>query len=239
MKKTTIPLVDVVHLSKLICTTPIKGDLKYTYKENFVGRAIKGYSTDIRDICLLAPRAAEQLCHAHNYLNEKYGLGLLILDAYRPLRAVKDFVKWFDEIPSDYELERKAIHYPDLNKTDLSKLGYIADNVSNHCFGQSVDLTLIEINSQKELNLGPCFDFFGSLSHSTMSEQEIGHEAYQNRKILFTAMSTQGFQVHPKEYWHFDFKIRENQEPLDIEITSDLQTIGTDLITEFSIKGNV
>src|SRR5579883_386730 len=116
MQDEDIALIDVVALSQQHCPIPIMGDLKYSYQENFVGRRIAGYETDQRDICLLAPNAATRLCQVQNFLVHHYRLSLLIFDAYRPLRAVKDFVNWFSLPPTPYELERKAIHFPKLEK---------------------------------------------------------------------------------------------------------------------------
>ena len=96
----SIPLVDVVSLSKQKCQHPIIGKLAYATDENFIGRVINGYSPDATDVCLLTPKAAHALCQAQNELNEKHQLGLLIYDAYRPHRAVKDFAQWIQQPPT-------------------------------------------------------------------------------------------------------------------------------------------
>jgi D-alanyl-D-alanine dipeptidase len=222
-KPSIIPLVDVIQLSKHLCQVPIIGDLKYAYDDNFVGRPIPGYEPNVIDVALLAPEAAHNVCQAQNYLVSQHDLGIVIMDAYRPLRAVKFFSQWFQELPTEQELHRKAIHYPDLAKPELAAQGYIAQNVSRHCFGQAVDMVLISLRRHELVFMGPCFDFFGLTSHSTQTKEDIGELAYQNRTYLINAMQQFGFQVHPKEYWHFDFNIRENQEPLDIEISEQLR----------------
>lgn len=232
MPEESIPLVDVIQLSSVQCQKPILGDLKYASDDNFVGRIIDGYHNDARDICLLAPQAAAMVCQAQNYLYQHYNLSLIILDAYRPLRAVRDFVHWFQQPPTHEEVVRKKIHYPDLEKNQLGKEGYIAETVSRHCYGQAVDVVLIDPNNHRELDMGTCFDYFGELSHSTRTEDELGIAVFQNRKILSDVMAKFHFQVHPKEYWHFDFHVREIQEPLDIIITPDLKGLGVELIPE-------
>lgn len=219
-------LVDVVSLSKQRCTHPIQCDLKYATSKNFVGRIITGYHPAAKEICLLTKQPAEKLCLAQNYLIEKFNYGLLVFDAYRPLRAVQDWALWSTQAPTAYELERKQKHYPHLAKQQLAQQGYIAVEVSRHCFGGTVDLTLIEINTGKELNMGARFDYFDETAHATAPASLIGAEAYQNRKILAEAMQCFGFQTYAKEYWHFDYEPREIAEPLDIEITAGLQGLG-------------
>lgn len=226
----SIPLVDVISLSQQNCAVPILGDLKYSYDDNFIGRPIEGYEHNLRDICLLAPNAAKMLCNVQNYLVENFQQGLLIFDAYRPLRATQDFVKWFYEEPTPSEIARKAIHYPHLNKNELSHQGYIAEGVSRHCYGQAVDLTLIDLATNTLLDMGACFDFFNELSHASQTAETIGEIAYQNRTRLKDAMHQFNFQVHANEYWHFDYVHQENQEPLDIVITEQLRGLG--VVTE-------
>lgn len=232
MMDNTTPLVDVISLSWQLCSIPIEGDLKYSYDDNFMGRLVDGYDVEATEICLLAPNAARTLCEVQNYLITQHQLGLIILDAYRPIRATKDFYKWFNEPPHETEIHRKMIHYPTVDKNELVTLGYIADGISNHCYGQAVDVTLIDLRTFTELDMGTCFDYFDALSHSTQDEYTIGQLAYQNRMCLINAMQLSHFKVHPKEYWHFDFHIRENQEPLDIIIEPSLKGLGIHLHTE-------
>jgi D-alanyl-D-alanine dipeptidase len=219
-------LVDVIQLSKIRCKKPIQGDLKYASRENFVGQIIAGYAPDARDVCLLTHTPAEMLCKVQDYLISNYHYGLLILDAYRPLHVVKYWAEWFKQPPADdYELERKKIHYPHLEKKQLAELGYVADVVSKHCFGATVDLVLIDEHG-KELAMGACFDFFDELAHPDAPAEKIGEQAVKNRQILAEAMQRYGFHPYCKEYWHFDHEKVEVTEPLDIAITSDLRGIG-------------
>lgn len=216
-------LIDVVALSEHRCRTPIAGKLAYASSENFVGRVIDGYSADAPDVILLARQAAEALCQVQNTLNTQ-GLGLYVYDAYRPLRAVKDFAAWFRApVVNAYEIERQKIHYPQLTKADLVAQGYIPDTVSRHNFGRAVDLTLIHLNDKSFLDLGACFDFFDELSHHTATTEQLGEIAYQNRQHLLNIMQQQGFQPYPTEYWHYDYHILEIDEPMDLPIESTLK----------------
>lgn len=229
-----IPFVDVIGLSKLHCKKVILGDLKYASHENFVGRVIAGYSEAARDVCLLAPQAAQMLCHVQNHLVDQFGYGLIIYDAFRPLRAVADFASWFEIPPENqYELMRKEIHYPHLKKQDLPQLGYVAKEVSRHCFGRAVDLTLISIDTLQPLDMGACYDFFDDLSHSTTKADRIGQKAYDNRLILINVMEKYGFYVHEKEYWHFDYHLQEIPSAIDGEISPALKNWGINTTNEY------
>jgi D-alanyl-D-alanine dipeptidase len=90
--------------------------LAYVGPENFVGRIIDGYSENADDVCLLSTQAASALCDVQNELNQSH-LGLYIFDAYRPLRAVKDFARWYHApVENEYERVRQQVHYPHLFK---------------------------------------------------------------------------------------------------------------------------
>src|SRR5579883_153689 len=222
-------LIDTVALSKKICDQPIQCQLAYTTANNFLGRIVNGYHQDAFDICLLTPKAAHALCQVQNELIHNHELGLLVFDAYRPRRAVKDFMQWSKAPPaSDFELQRKKLHYPHIEKNQLFDLGYVAED-SNHCYGNTVDLVLIDLQTKKILNMGDIFDYMDPLSHITNTENEIGAEAYQNRQILRDAMEKHGFHPYQYEFWHYCHggpKGREVEGPLDIEITANLKGIG-------------
>jgi len=214
------PLIDLIQLSQTLCQQPIQGKLAYATRENFLGRIVKGYHPEVTGTCLFTENAAQALCNAQTALTTQ-GLGLFVYDSYRPLRAVRDFLTWIKEPVSDaYELERKRIHYPHLEKGELANLGYLALEVSNHCFGDTVDLTLIDLSTGQLLDMGACFDYFDEISHTTATAKQIGETAYKNRQILSDAMQQAGFMTYEKEFWHFTFQQRDIQTPLDFEITN-------------------
>lgn len=218
-------LIDLIALSEKDCKFPIQSRLDYATKENFVGRIIDGYSADAIDVCLLEKQAAKALCQAQNELNQS-NLGLYVFDAYRPWRAVKDFAQWFTApITNDYELERKRIHYPNIEKTDLAPLGYAPSTISKHNFGHVVDLTLINLKTNEFLDIGVCFDYFDELSHTTATVEQIGQQAIENRNLLSYVMQKYGFKPYDKEYWHHEFHVQEAHEPIDITITRNLKNL--------------
>lgn len=223
-----MPLIDVIKLSETLCKAPIKAELKYATRENFVGRPINGYEPDLTDFALMTPKAAEQLCHVQNHLNQQYGCGLIIYDSYRPKRAVQDFLQWIKQKPvSEYELERKAKHYPRIEKSQLFELGYLVED-SGHCYGNTVDNFLVDINTGEILDMGARYDYMDKLSCISTSSQEIGELAYKNRMTLVEAMQKFGFHAYEEEFWHFSHGGKEGREvsqPIDIEITGKLKGI--------------
>jgi D-alanyl-D-alanine dipeptidase len=219
-------LVDVVALSQKKCSRPIQALLAYATPENFIGRVIDGYTPGLTNFALLTKNAAEALCAVQNTLLTNHNLGLLIYDSYRPKRAVRDFVKWSsapvnDDAAGRFELQRKAVHYPNIEKARMFELGYVAED-SQHCYGHTVDLVLIDENGV-ELDLAACFDFMDVLSHSTATAADIGDEAFKNRTILAETMKSHGFMSYPNEFWHYNFNEKTINEPIDIFITPDLQ----------------
>lgn len=215
-------LIDVAALSVNKCARPIKAYLAYATNENFIGRPIVGYTPGVTDLALMTRDAAEALCQVQNELVENHQVSLLIYDSYRPAQAVADFVKWSHQAPAgDFELARKAVHYPHIEKRRMFELGYVSEN-SQHCYGHTVDLVLTDI-AGNELDHGACFDFMDTLSHIDITAAQIGEPALLNRVVLANAMMKFGFLTYPYEYWHFNFNNKLVNEPMNIEITADLK----------------
>jgi len=222
-------LVDLIALSQRSCAQPIQGCLAYATKDNFVGRVIAGYHPEASDVCLVTATVAKQLCALQNELVQQ-DLSLFIFDAYRPLRAVRDWSGWYRQPNVNaYEHERKKLHYPHLEKEDLIRLGYAPDTVSRHCFGHVVDVTLVNLLDGKMLNMGTEFDYFDSSSHLDAGIEKIGEEAVRNREFLVQIMQKYGFVSYEYEWWHFDYHEIEVKEPMDLEITPDLKSLGVKL----------
>ena len=94
----------------------------------------------------------------------------------------------------------KAAFYPEVDKSVLFDEGYICAR-SGHSRGSTVDLTLVDIRSGKEVDMGGVFDYFGELSHPDY--KEITPEQKANRLILRDAMLRHGFLPLDTEWWHF------------------------------------
>lgn len=171
-------------------------EIRYHSTYNFIGDRINGYE---EPCALLTKEAARALLEAANELNLQ-GYRLKVFDAYRPVMAVKHFVLWGLE---DLDLRMKPFFYPDLDKTDLFQKGYIATK-SGHSRGSTIDLTLLDMKTGKEVDMGGPFDFFGELSHPDY--QGITEQQFQNRMILQKAMVRNGFVPLQCEWWHFTLK---------------------------------
>lgn len=120
-----------------------------------------------------------------------------IFDAYRPACAVRQFVLWGIE---DQDIRMKPYFYPELEKEELFARGYIAKQ-SSHSRGSTVDLTLLDMKTGKEVDMGGPFDLFSEVSHPDY--RGITEEQYENRMTLQRAMTRNGFQTIDCEWWHF------------------------------------
>ena len=125
------------------------------------------------------------------------GYRLKIFDAYRPQKAVTNFMNW--ALDSE-DTRMKKYFYPELKKSVLFPLGYI-DAHSGHSRGSTVDLTLFDMNTEKEVDMGGTFDYFGELSHPDYTG--ITKEQYDNRMLLREVMTKHGFRPLAEEWWHF------------------------------------
>ncbi len=171
-------------------------EIRYFSEDNFVGAVIDGYHAPK---AILTKEAAQALKKAADSLYEQ-GYYIKIFDAYRPQRAVDHFIRWAKDL-NDTKMKEK--YYPALDKSVLFELGYIAEK-SGHSRGSTVDLTLVDISTGEELDMGSGFDFFGEISnHGT---DLITEEQEENRNILRDAMVAAGFEVYPEEWWHYKLK---------------------------------
>ena len=168
-------------------------EIRYFSTYNFIGDRIDGYE---EPCALLTKEAARALKQVANELAVR-GLRLKIFDAYRPVCAVKHFVLWGIE---DTDVRMKPYFYPELQKQELFKLGYVAAK-SSHSRGSTVDLTLLDMKTGRELDMGSPFDYFGQESHPDW--RGITDEQFENRMILRRAMLRNGFLPIDCEWWHF------------------------------------
>lgn len=168
-------------------------EIRYFSTYNFVGDRIDGYE---EPVALLTREAARALKRAAGELNAQ-GYRLKIFDAYRPVSAVRHFILWGIE---DTDLRMKPYFYPELEKQVLFDKGYIAKQ-SSHSRGSTVDLTLLDMRTGKELDMGGPFDLFSEISHP--DSKKVTGEQYENRMLLQKAMTRNGFLPFDYEWWHF------------------------------------
>ncbi len=171
-------------------------EIRYYSTYNFIGDRIDGYE---EPCALLTKEAARALKAVSNELIVM-GYRLKVFDAYRPVCAVKHFVLWGIE---DQDIRMKPYFYPDLQKQELFIRGYVASK-SSHSRGSTVDLTLLDMKTGKEVDMGSPFDLFSEVSHPDY--QGVTQEQYGNRMLLQKAMMRQGFAPLDCEWWHFTLK---------------------------------
>lgn len=168
-------------------------EIRYYSTYNFVGDRIDGYE---EPLAFLTKEAAAALKNVSDELITK-GYRLKIFDAYRPQKAVTHFMNWaLDE----KDVRMKKYFYPELDKKVLFPQGYIAEH-SGHSRGSTVDLTLFDMTTEKEVDMGGTFDYFGELSHPDY--RNITEEQYRNRMLLREVMLKHGFKPLVEEWWHF------------------------------------
>ena len=174
----------------------IKTELRYFSTNNFIGKPIDGYKND----CLIVSKEAAKALKIIQKKLSKEGLGLKIFDAYRPQEGVNHFVSWA-RVLGDTLMKKQ--YYPRVPKSQLFNRGYIASK-SGHTRGSTVDLTIVDLKTGKELDMGSPFDFFGIESHPFY--RKITEKQKENRMLLRRFMLKNGFKPYDQEWWHFTLK---------------------------------
>ena len=181
-------------------------EIRYFGTYNFVGCRIDGYE---EPTALMTRQAADSLRAVSDDVMRQ-GYRLKIYDAYRPQRAVDHFVRWAADLGDTL---MKPYFYPNLAKSVLFEQEYIYEK-SGHTRGSTVDLTLFDMKTEKELDLGGTFDWFGHESHPdfggnpetmefTGAGDSITAQQFANRMLLRRAMMSHGFKPLTSEWWHF------------------------------------
>ena len=202
-------------------------EIRYYGTYNFVGKRIDGY---LEPTALLTRQAADSLRAVSDDMMMQ-GYRLKIYDAYRPQMGVDHFVRWAADV-SDTLM--KTYFYPDLDKSVLFDQEYIMAK-SGHTRGSTVDLTLFDMTTERELDMGGTFDWFGPESHpdfcgnpetgeytgdrsatketlgssknsKSAAGRSITAEQFAHRMILRQAMLRHGFKPLDSEWWHFTLK---------------------------------
>jgi len=168
-------------------------DVRYATANNFLGRAVYPQAR----VFLQRP-AAEALFRAHARM-KPLGLGLLVFDGYRPWSVTKLF--W--------------------DAVDGEKRLFVADPAvgSRHNRGCTVDLSLYHLDTGLEADLPSGFDEMNEKAYPDYAGGTA--RARQLRDFLRQAMEAEGFAVHPREWWHFDYRDWREYAILDVAF-SDL-----------------
>lgn len=169
----TSDLVELVRIDP-----SLRLDIRYATANNFLG-----FPVYPEPRAFLQRDAAEAIKAANAELRQQ-GLGLLILDAYRPHHVTR--LMW--------------------ERTPESKRAYVADPAqgSRHNRGAAVDLTLVDLATGKPLKMPSMYDDFSKRAHHDF--QGASPEALANRARLKKLMEKHGFQALSNEWWHYDFR---------------------------------
>lgn len=189
---TQVEEVDLVDVAALI--PDARFDIHYASDHNFVGTRVEGYEAAkcylLRPVALALQQVAADL--------RVRGYRLRVYDCYRPVRAVKHFVRWAHDAADQ---RTKAEFYPNLDKSRLLE-GYIAET-SGHSRGATIDLGLEQCKADdcEILDMGTGFDRFDTLANT--DDPRITREQKRHRKLLREAMERRGFRNYPLEWWHY------------------------------------
>jgi D-alanyl-D-alanine dipeptidase len=182
--------VDLVELIRL--DPGIRLDVRYAGTNNEFGRVFYPQAR-----AFLQRPAAESLVRVNRALKAK-GFGLLVFDGYRPWSVTKQF---WDLTPAD-------------------KKAFVADpaNGSRHNRGGAVDLSLYDLATGREAEMGGAYDEMTERSYVTYDKGP--KDAMDRRALLRGAMENEGFFVYPYEWWHFDWKDWREYPVLDVSFAS-------------------
>lgn len=191
------PRVTTGYLPQELCyldhvAPGVRVELMYAGCDNFVGRPLAGYKGNRailrRDAAAAVAQAAEMLAAE--------GIGLLVKDAYRPSYAMLDFYEW-SKTP-DRKMQHK--YYPNISKKGIYAGKYIG-TTSEHCWGIAVDVTLVDLNTGQELDMGGHVDLLDP--SSATDYPNLTSVQKRNRQKLRSTMASVGMRNYSKEWWHY------------------------------------
>ena len=167
-------------------------DVRYATANNFLGKPVYPQAR-----AFLQQPAAEALCRAHERL-KPLGFGLLVFDGYRPWSVTKLF---WDAVSGEKRL-------------------FVADPAegSRHNRGCTVDLSLYHLDTGFEAALPSEFDEMNEKAYPDYMGGT--QESRRLRDFLRQAMEAEGFSVHPREWWHFDYRDWQEYAILDVAFAS-------------------
>ncbi|MGM0635883.1 MAG: M15 family metallopeptidase [Bacteroidota bacterium] len=186
------PNLEVIDLSEI--HPEIEFDIRYATENNFTGEIIYPSA----DAFARKP-VAEALVEVQDSLSQ-LDLKLKIFDGYRPYQATVMF----------YDI------YPNSDFVANPEFG------SRHNRGCAIDLTLIDKNTNEELDMPTGYDDFTEVAHPDYTD--LPEDVIENRELLIGIMTHFGFSVYPSEWWHFDYDGWEDYPLMDLSF-SELKEI--------------
>ena len=151
-------------------------DMKYATADNFLGQVVYDCAE-----CFLRKATAQALVAAQkDFVAQGYSLKLF--DCYRPLSVQK---KMWKILPGTHYVANPA-------------------KGSKHNRGAAVDLTLVEIATGKEVDMGTPFDTFSPKAHHSYTD--LPKEVLVHRQLLKEVLGKHNFKPIFSEWWHYEYR---------------------------------
>ncbi len=175
-KDSILALHDTSWIDMELMDTTLVMDIRYATTNNFMEFQVYDCPK-----CFIRLGAAKALLNVQNSLKEQ-GLGLKMFDCYRPSQA-------------QYKLWKKM---PDRR--------YVADprKGSVHGRGGAVDLTIVDLGTGREMEMGTGYDYFGKEAY--WSYRQHPEHINNNRQLLRSTMEEYGFKITTTEWWHYSYR---------------------------------
>lgn len=156
--------------------------------------------------CFIREEIVEKLIKVLKRLPEN--LSILVYDGWRPLEVQQSLF--------DMQLDVLRGKNPDFDDEKLlvEAQKYVSLPSSNpykpspHYTGGSIDITLIDRETNVELDMGTIFDDFTEKANTRFFDNSKSIEELkiaENRRLLYHNMILEGFVNYKYEWWHFDY----------------------------------
>lgn len=187
----TNPLIkkfEAAGLQNVQAQTPsVQVNLRYAGTNNFTKKNLYGPLSH----CYLHPQAAAKLNKAQaalKALNPNYSL--LLFDCARPFGVQKQLWEAVKNTP-----QKKYVAPP--------------ASRSMHNYGMAVDITIVNLSSGQELDMGTPYDYFGPEAQPRHEQEffrkgRLTQQQLDNRHLLKKVMKQGGFRPILLEWWHFE-----------------------------------
>jgi len=123
----------------------------------------------------------------------KKGLGLKIYDAFRPFSVT--CILWRKVSDRHYAANPRKGSY--------------------HNRGLAADLTIIYLQTGKELDMGTGYDNFTDSAHHDFTQ--LPPQVLANRRLLKQTMCRHGFSAVPTEWWHYHWHSKIDYPVIDLD----------------------
>ncbi len=179
------PAKKLVALQQLIPGLVV--DMRYATINNFTHTVLYHHP-----VALLRTAPANGLRLVQEDLRKK-GYALKLFDAFRPLSATCTIWRLV----------------PDRHYAANPRKG------SNHNRCLAVDVTLIDLRTGRELDMGTAFDNFTDSAHHDF--YTLPAQVLTNRRLLKQTMRKYGFGMVPTEWWHYQWHNDRDYEVIDLD----------------------